>query len=90
LTYRCEADRLVGTPLHPFRGSTLRRKNDTEQHSFIQTFLPGSADMCTTVRRDDVVDFIIGNRRPLAVNFDLVMVADHAALSRTTVHEVTA
>ena len=46
--------------------------------------------MRTTIRCDDVVDFVIGNRRPLAVHFDFVMVADHAALSRATVHEVTA
>src|SRR5215475_2004940 len=72
------------------RASTLGRKNDTEQHSFIQAFLPRSADMRTTVWRDHVVDLVIWNRRPLAVYFDFVMVADHTALSRSTVHEVTA
>jgi hypothetical protein len=66
--------------LHPCCGSTLRRKNDTEQHPFIQALLPGSADMRTTIRRDQVVDLVIGNRRPFAVYLDFVMVADHAAL----------
>jgi hypothetical protein len=46
--------------------------------------------MRTTIRRDHVVDLVIGNRRPFAVHLDLVMVADHAALLRATVHEVTA
>ena len=46
--------------------------------------------MSATVRRDHVVDFVVRNRRPLAVYFDFVMVADHTALSRATVHEVTA
>jgi hypothetical protein len=46
--------------------------------------------MRTTIWRDDVVDLVIWNRRPLAVYFDFVMVADHTALSRATVHEVTA
>src|SRR5262245_55586833 len=46
--------------------------------------------MRTTIWRDHVVDLVIWNRRPLAVYFDFVMVADHTALSRSTVHEVTA
>ena len=46
--------------------------------------------MSATIRRDHIVDPVIGNRRPFAVHLDLVMVADHAALRRTTVHEVTA
>ena len=46
--------------------------------------------MRTTIWRDHVVDLVIWNRRPLAVYFDFVMVADHTALSRATVHEVTA
>src|SRR5436189_2906806 len=32
--------------------STFWRKNDTEQHSFVPAYLPGSADMRTTIRRD--------------------------------------
>ena len=46
--------------------------------------------MRTAVWRDHMVDLVIWNRRPLAVDFDFVMVADHTALSRATVHEVTA
>ena len=46
--------------------------------------------MRTTIRRDHIVDLVIGNRRPFAVDLDLVMVADHAALRRAAVHEVTA
>jgi hypothetical protein len=38
--------------------------------------------MSATVRRYHVVDFVVRNRRPLAVYFDFVMVADHTALSR--------
>jgi hypothetical protein len=46
-------DHFVATPVRPFRRSTVRRKNDTKQHSFIQAFLPRSADMRTTIWRDD-------------------------------------
>src|SRR5215470_13230775 len=70
--------------------SALRRKNDAEHYSLIRTFLPGSADMSATIRRDHIVGPVIGNRRPFAVHLDLVTVAYHAALRRTTVHEVTA
>ena len=44
--------------------------------------------MSATIRRDNIVDLVIGNRRPFAVHLDLVMVADHAALRRATVHEL--
>src|SRR5262249_40685776 len=70
--------------------STFWRKNDTEQHSFVPAYLPGSADMRTTIRPDGIVDLVIGNRRSFAIHFDFVMIADHAALRRATVHEVTA
>jgi len=46
--------------------------------------------MRTTIRRDRIVDLVIGNRRSFAIHFDFVMIADHAALRRATVHEVTA
>jgi hypothetical protein len=46
--------------------------------------------MSATIRRDHIVDLVIGNRRPFAVHLDLVMVADHAALRRTTIHKTTA
>ena len=35
--------------------------------------------MSATIWRDHIVDPVIGNRRPFAVQLDLVMVADHAA-----------
>ena len=60
--------------------STFWRKNDTEQHSFVPAYLPGSADMRTTIRRDRIVDLVIGNRRSFAIHFGFVMIADHAAL----------
>src|SRR5262249_39671162 len=72
------------------RGATLGGKKQEEQPRFIQAFLPRSADMRTAIWRDHMVDLVIWNRRPLAVDFDFVMVADHTALSRATVHEVTA
>jgi len=40
--------------------------------------------MSATIRRDNIVDLVIGNRRPFAVHLDLVMVADHATLRRAT------
>ena len=46
--------------------------------------------MSATIRRDNIVDLVVGNRRPFAVDLDLVMVADHAALRRAAVHEVIA
>jgi hypothetical protein len=85
--------RLIQSPRSqlPFRlGSALRRKNDAEQDPFVRPYLPGSANMRTTIRRDHIVDLVIGNRRPFAVDLDLVMVADHAALRRAAVHEITA
>jgi hypothetical protein len=44
----------------------------------------------TTVRRDHVVDLVVGNRRPFPVHLDFIMVADHATLRWATVQEVTA
>ena len=46
--------------------------------------------MRTAIRRDHVVDFVIGDRRPFAVHLDFVMVADHPALRRATIHKVAA
>src|SRR5262245_4255941 len=44
--------------------SAFRRKNDAEPHPFVRAYLPGSADMRTTIRRDHAVDLVIRNRRP--------------------------
>jgi hypothetical protein len=78
------------SPPCKYFGSALGRKNDAEQHPFVLAYLPGSADMSAAIRRYHIVDLVFGNRGPFAVHFDLVMVADHAALRRTTVHEVAA
>jgi hypothetical protein len=53
--------------------SALWRKNDAEQHAFVQALLRRSADMSATIWRDHIVDPVIGNRRPFAVHLDLVM-----------------
>src|SRR5262249_54404337 len=71
-------------------GLAFRRKNDAEQYPFVRAYLPGSADMSATIWRDHIVDLVIGNRHPFPVHLDFVMVANHAALRRATVHEVTA
>src|SRR5215471_9546308 len=74
----------------PICRSTLWRKYDAEQHPFVRAYLPGRADVSTTVRRDHVVDLVVGNWRPFAVHLDFVMVADHATLRWATIQEVTA
>jgi hypothetical protein len=76
--------------LDPYCGSTVWWKNDAEQYPFVGTCLSGSADMSTTVRRDHVVDLVVGNWRPFAVHLDFVMVADRSTLRWTTVQEITA
>jgi hypothetical protein len=88
----CEQDWLTlrDQTMPAIRSSALRRKNDAEHHTFIRAYLPRSADVSATIRRNHIVDLITGNRRPFAVHLDLVMVTDHAALGRATVHEITA
>jgi hypothetical protein len=44
----------------------------------------------TAIRRDHVVNLIIGNWYPFAIHFDFVVVAHHATLGRTTIHQVAA
>jgi hypothetical protein len=46
--------------------------------------------MGTTIRGDHIVDLVIGNWHPFAVDFDFVVVADHATLGRATIHQVAA
>ncbi len=46
--------------------------------------------MSTTIGRDHVVNLVTGNRRPFAVQFDFVVVANHATLGRATIHQVAA
>jgi hypothetical protein len=40
------------------------------------------------IRRDHIVDLVVGNRRPCAVHFNFVVVANHATLGRPTVHQI--
>jgi hypothetical protein len=44
----------------------------------------------TTIRRDHIVDLVVGNWHPFAVDFDFVVVANHATLGRATIHHVAA
>jgi hypothetical protein len=43
-----------------------------------------------TIGRDHVVDLVVGNRCPYTVHFNFVVVANHATLSRPTIHQVAA
>src|SRR5262249_1965152 len=70
--------------------SALERKNDAEQNALVWTHLPWSADVSATIGRDHTVDLVVGNRRPRTVHFNFVMVANHAALGRPTIHQVAA
>ena len=46
--------------------------------------------MGTTIRRNHIVDLVVGNRHPFAVDFDFVVVANHATFGRATIHQVAA
>ena len=46
--------------------------------------------MGTTIRRDHIVDLIVGNWHPFAIDFDFVVVTNHATLGRATIHQVAA
>ena len=46
--------------------------------------------MGTTIRGDHIVDLVVGNWHPFAVDFDFVVVAEHATLGRATIHQVAA
>src|SRR5262245_13207172 len=46
--------------------------------------------MRATIRRDHVVDLIVRNRHPFAIHFNLIVVADHAALCRPTIEQIAA
>jgi hypothetical protein len=66
--------------------SALRWQNDTEYDALVWTHLSWSADVSATIGRDDVVDLVVGNRRPRTVHFNFVVVANHATLGRPTIH----
>src|SRR5262249_27069448 len=70
--------------------SALERQNDPEQNALVWTHLPWSADVSATIGRDHIVDLVVGNRRPRTVHFNFVMVANHAALGRPTIHQIAA
>jgi hypothetical protein len=44
----------------------------------------------TAIGRNHIVDLVVGNWHPFAVDFDFVVVANHATLGRTTIHQVAA
>jgi hypothetical protein len=44
----------------------------------------------TTIGRDHVVDLVVGNRRPCTVHLNFIVVANHATLSRPTIHQIAA
>jgi hypothetical protein len=46
--------------------------------------------MSTTIRRDHIVDLVLGNRRPCTVYFDFVVVANHATLGRPAIYQTAA
>ena len=46
--------------------------------------------MGAAIRGDHIVDLVVGNWHPFAVDFDFVVVADHATLGRATIHQVAA
>ena len=46
--------------------------------------------MSATIGRNYVIDLIVGNGRPYAVHFDLVVVANNATLGRPTIHQIAA
>src|SRR5262245_32779918 len=74
----------------PVLPSALRRQNDTEYNALVRTHLSRSADVSATIGRDDVVDLVVGNRSPRTVHFNFVVVANHATLSRPTIHQIAA
>src|SRR5215813_10655509 len=61
------APHLITSPQNTFSISAIRRKDDAEQHTLVHTFLFGSTDMSTAIRRDDIIDLVTRNRHPSAV-----------------------
>jgi len=46
--------------------------------------------MSATIGRDRIVDLVVRNRRPYAVHFNFVVVANDATLGRSTIHQIAA
>ena len=53
-------------------------------------YLFWSADVSATIGRDDVANRVSGNRHPLAVHSDFIMVANHATLGRAAIPQAAA
>ncbi len=54
------------------------------------THLFRSTDVSETIGRDHVVNLVVGNRRPHTIHLNFVVAANHAALSRPTIHQIAA
>jgi hypothetical protein len=80
---------MVGNCLHAC-WSALRWQNDTEYNALVRTHLSWSADVSATIGCDDVVDLVVGNRRPYTVHLNFVVVANHTTLGRPTIHQIAA
>src|SRR5215467_5666511 len=74
----------------PILPSALRWQNDTEYNALVRTHLSRSADVSATIRRDHVIDLVVGNRRPNTVHFNFVVIAKDATLGRPTIHQIAA
>src|SRR5262245_5874266 len=70
--------------------SAVRREDNAVDHAFVAAYLFWSADVSATIGRNDVVNRVSGNRHPLAVNFDFIMVTNHAALGRAAIPHAAA
>ena len=68
----------------------LRWQDDAEYNALVGAELRRSADVSTTVGCNHILNLVIGDRGPLAIHFDFVVVADHTTLGRTTIHHVAA
>src|SRR5262245_525674 len=74
----------------PILPSALRWQNDTEYNALVRTHLSRSADVSATIRRDHVIDLVVGNRRPNTVHFNFVVIANDATLGRPTIDQIAA
>jgi hypothetical protein len=86
---RASFDNFVGAG-EQRRSSTLLQEDHTEYHALAAAYLFWSADVSATIGCDHVVNRFIGDRHPFTVNFDLVVVANHATLGWATIHQVAA
>src|SRR5262245_66226148 len=70
--------------------SAVRREDNAVDHAFVAAYLFWSADVSATIGRNDVVNRVSGNRHPLVVHFDFIMVANHATLGRAAIPHAAA